>query len=295
MSDTTGTALPDELVDKILWDLDDWNLNPCTPSKRGLAACSQTCRHWAKSLRSVLWYCITLRSMEDTSQLLNFATTPDFLGRPLRSCVKYLHIVEDRSSSGLPWGHQIHLRLLHVLNINTVDWKISGNSSTTPLLPLPRTIPSRPLKITGLVLADLQLPCFDTVARFLDELHICYLKLENVTLSEEDLMATTAPRSFLHRRPSHIRIRVIRSAHVHSDLPSWLRLCHLLCVNRFQPILNSSVEALVVQHLQLLVSFHNIENDVVANFSFDGGVMDSAATTSCKCTPLLCGPLLVIL
>ncbi|EKM52859.1 uncharacterized protein PHACADRAFT_261515 [Phanerochaete carnosa HHB-10118-sp] len=161
MLPTSKTFLPDELVHAILIRLQDGELWG-KQSKRGLALCSLTCRHWAKLIKPMLFGYLTLMCTEDVSQLLAFLCTPDFLHCALRDCAHNLDLVEDRASSSIPWGHHVLLRLHQHLPHVFVNWAVKGASadgrsklSSLPSGQLPRTLPSSSVTLHHVTLSCL--------------------------------------------------------------------------------------------------------------------------------------------
>jgi hypothetical protein len=91
MSYSTAVELPSELIRSILDQLVARNPGiRLRGSKRGLAACSLTCRHWAEVIRPVIFYSIALREPDDITQLLEFFDSGSSVGPPLSNCIEEL-------------------------------------------------------------------------------------------------------------------------------------------------------------------------------------------------------------
>ena len=146
------TYLPSELVHAILLRTQDKDSNH-KPLKRGLTACSLTCRRWAALIRPMLFEELALRSGEDVSQLVAFMDA-DVQKPALKDCIRSLTIVDDVGSERIPWSHQLmmlHTRLSFLIEGWTVkdatpnlDAELLLNHrSPLPFTILPRTLPGR--------------------------------------------------------------------------------------------------------------------------------------------------------
>ena len=93
---TTGADLPPEVISNIVL------LIPAG-CKRGLAACSLTCRYWEKSISPSLFHTIVVRNYKDLSELETFLSSKPELG----AYIKYFKAAFN-SNSRQPWLH--HLR-----------------------------------------------------------------------------------------------------------------------------------------------------------------------------------------
>ena len=166
MSSVQQIYLPPELVHAALIRLEDFGKNGL--NERGLASCSLTCLHWAVLIRPLLFRHITLRSGEDVSQLVAFLNT-DILRPALSYCIRGLILIEDQTSVGPPWGHQL-MRLAGRLPRYAVrNWTAKGapavsdgqpslaRRSPLPFSALPRTLPRTLFRCTVHLLACLTL------------------------------------------------------------------------------------------------------------------------------------------
>ncbi|EKM52875.1 uncharacterized protein PHACADRAFT_149800 [Phanerochaete carnosa HHB-10118-sp] len=286
MPNTSGTRLPEEIIHAIVIRLDDresgyggtWPYRPKRPPKHGLASCSLTCRHWAKIVRPILFYSLTLRTAEDLSQLSAFLGAPDFLGCSLGRCILDLDVVEDRSSPGVPWSHRFPLIIHQQLRLSSyVTWTMNGTPADNQVQPtsnpllfpsalLPRTLPMSTMRLERVSLCNLRLPSARSLISFVKHLHIAQLKLDNIVFPEESLFLRHVPQaSSSLRTASHDRheqfffSNCIRQL---SNLPFWLKLSTLLLTNQRHPPLDDDIEQLVAKHLHLLRSLHQCEDSI---------------------------------
>ncbi|KIP01453.1 hypothetical protein PHLGIDRAFT_355851 [Phlebiopsis gigantea 11061_1 CR5-6] len=75
--------------------------------KRGLAACSLTCRYWAPAVRAVLFRTLILRSADDLDQLIAFLGSSTAIAPPISSLVQFVRIEMDGSPQR-PWLHHLN-------------------------------------------------------------------------------------------------------------------------------------------------------------------------------------------
>ena len=94
--------------------------------KKGLAACSLTCRYWSEILRPLLFGSLTLRGPEDMTQLLGFLQISPLLA----DCIWDLQI--NQSSQGYPWFHHV-TKLLAFLREDAYVSLMMDNSTLDPL------------------------------------------------------------------------------------------------------------------------------------------------------------------
>ncbi|EKM52852.1 uncharacterized protein PHACADRAFT_186901 [Phanerochaete carnosa HHB-10118-sp] len=274
MSDVLGSCLPDELLHAILIRLDDHRFSWERPPKRGLAPCSLTCRHWAKLIRPILFEYLTIRSAEDVSQLLALLGVPDFLGRTLQSCIRCLDLVEDRTSSSIPWGHRCFLWWFRQTLSVDVTWTIRGASaddqlqqtqrlSLLPSALLPRALPTSTVLLHRVTLSNLQVPSVRSLTNFIKRLSFRELTLDNVGFPEEN------PGHLPRRRPRSSRISqdsrslsVLNCIGKSSSLPFWITFCNTLLADQFCPRLDDDTEASLAKHFRLFASLHQCEDDI---------------------------------
>lgn len=107
--------------------------------KRGLSACSLTCRHWCKVCRPLIFWKLYLRCGADVQMLLCFFSSPH---STLKSLLRIL-IAQPGVTKGPPWLH--HVATLASQLERTEIWlhlsnPLSGLSSVHAQLP--KTIPS---------------------------------------------------------------------------------------------------------------------------------------------------------
>ena len=229
MSDVPQTCLPDELIHAIvtqMWDRDEEN----NLVKRGLASCSLTCRHWASLIRPLLFYELTIRSAKDLAQLLAFLNSFNPLHPSLWDCIGFLHVVDGRTSSSIPWSHQIfrlHRRIVHIYSMHLTIEKSSaddelplGHNSSQPLTIIPRTLPGSIMPLERLTLSHLRLPSVKALANYVQYLHVGTIALDAVTFVKEDVpdIRRLRPHSDSDSRPS-----VVAVSHCFEDIAGFLR------------------------------------------------------------------------
>lgn len=176
-----GERIPQELFAPII----DALLYPVrSPSrhnhKRGLALCSLTCRYWAKRIRPALFRRLTIRTLQDISDLLYILDSRSAVEPNFADCIREL-VVEHCPVDGIPWIHHVH-SILRRLRDATVSLRIinqadnSQDSSTTSHtsiamteIPLayPRTLPSSILPISQLLLDGLRIRHISDLVRLI--------------------------------------------------------------------------------------------------------------------------------
>ena len=235
MSDVPQTYLPDELVHAIVVRMEDHGKG-YTPVKCGLASCSLTCRHWAKLIRPLLFCELTIRSAEDIAQLLAFLNDPDILDHSLRDCIRFLHVINDQTSSSILWSHQIsrlHRRIPHLDYMNLTieksgadDELPAGRDSSQPLAIIPRTLPGSIMPLSWLRLSHLQLPSVKALANYVEHLHTKAIALDTVRFVKEDVP------NIRRRRPhSYSRLSEVTVSHCFEDIagfPHWFGITNVL-------------------------------------------------------------------
>lgn len=192
MPTSAGTRLPSELLQAILLllsveDFDvDFRPASCWRTvehglKRGLTACSLTCRHWAIIVRPTLFGTLILRRAEDYEQLLSFLRSPTSIGEPLPHLIRQIGIQLDGSRIR-PWVHHLHVvaSILQPQEQNHIKGPLFDiQYSITPillatkathLLPFqssPRTLPNAYPPLGKLHLEGQRLRRSDELVRFL--------------------------------------------------------------------------------------------------------------------------------
>ena len=145
--------IPPELINRVLLFLthDTWN-NERFPGKTGLANASLVCRYWEKTVRSVLFWQLTLRSPEDVNQLL------DFINYGIRSNLHHdiHHIIYHKSDHHIPPWIRLHTLLAHLRKDTYFTFEVGGPNDPpraihgdTILRCLPRTLPPSALPRAG--------------------------------------------------------------------------------------------------------------------------------------------------
>ncbi|EKM52653.1 uncharacterized protein PHACADRAFT_211877 [Phanerochaete carnosa HHB-10118-sp] len=136
-----GAALPPEVVHMIV----TWASRIYNPAKkfdrRGLAACSALCRHWAKIIRPTLFHTIIIRSHLDLVELLALMDATAIVRPPITDCIQDV-IVEHRGAQCCPWLHRIY-QVWKRLVRPTVEIILEKSWITAPS---PEYMPSRELK-----------------------------------------------------------------------------------------------------------------------------------------------------
>lgn len=146
--------------------------------KRGLAACSLTCRYWAACVRPMLFESIVLRNGEDVERLLQLLCYSVPLGYPILQCIVRLGI-KIESSSQQPWLHHVS-RLCGYMNSAGcsvyLDLSVDNHaqerhdllsSTALPFKCFPRSIPCSILPIYRITLDNLHLRRIGDLVRFI--------------------------------------------------------------------------------------------------------------------------------
>ncbi|EKM52858.1 uncharacterized protein PHACADRAFT_261514 [Phanerochaete carnosa HHB-10118-sp] len=276
MSDALGTLLPDELVRAVLVWLDDNESETWERTfKRGLTPCSLTCRYWAKLIRPILFKYLTLESADDVSQLAAILGAHDFLGCPIGNCIVNLTLVENPTSSGIPWGHQLALRSYQQVPFAKVTWTIKGAPTDSQLQPsrkwptlppalLPRVLPASPIPLSRLALSNLHVSSARGLVNFVKGTQLNILELENVTFPGNP-GHILRPRSSPQQQPRRIdfcELYIQRCIEKSTDLPFWIKLSNAIFTGQRRPPSDNDTEALVTKHLNLVASLHQCEDSM---------------------------------
>ncbi|GJE95623.1 hypothetical protein PsYK624_118090 [Phanerochaete sordida] len=258
--------LPAELVHAVVLRLSDRDAED-NRLKRGLAACSLICRHWARIIRPLLFLEIALRSAGDVEQLLAFLGHPDFLGRPLRDCIRMLSIVEheDHTPKAVPWLHHIlrlhrHFRFINVsltmadtVTVDADQPEAQQTVSTLPFAWLPKILPASVGFIHTLTLRGLRVPSLRMLVGCIARLRVSELTLEALTFAKHDVEAVRARRT---RHSTEFYLAVSRCfADAADDVPRWVRIADMLFAGQGYARLGDAACALVDAHVPLLLSF----------------------------------------
>ena len=265
MSTVPQIYLPAELIHAVLIRVEEPDDKDETQVlKRGLASCSLTCRHWATSIRPLLFEELTLRSGEDISQLVAFLDA-DSLQPALSSCIRFINVAEGQASAGPPWSHQLMRIVQRTPFASICQWTVEGAPavadnqhlpvrSPLPFAALPRTLPPSILRyIQLLTLSGLSLRSLRDLANFVGN-HICKeLVLDSVTFAEEtaddiQLRRVPTPRSAL------MSIRVTHGLLDRDTILYWMKSCHILFASRDHERLDNSILELATDYLHLLLS-----------------------------------------
>lgn len=235
MSDVPQTYLPDELVHAVLIRVKDSD-ESYKPIKRGLASCSLTCRHWASLIRPLLFEELTVKSAEDIAQLLDFLDSPNILhpSTGIQDCVADLHVIDDRTSSSIPWDHQM-LRLHRLLPLLlSFAHRISNGGADDeldlghpPLVVIPRTLPGSATPPRYLKLSHLRLPSPKALVSYIKHLAIRSLVLRAVTFAKEDIPDIQRRRSRLGVRP-FLHVTAFRCFEDIAGFQRWFRIINAL-------------------------------------------------------------------
>ncbi|KIP05704.1 hypothetical protein PHLGIDRAFT_488066 [Phlebiopsis gigantea 11061_1 CR5-6] len=202
MSPATGADLPPEVIHKILGEL---SANPrrhwlpitsgqdCpTIKKAGLAACSLACKHWAKTIRPILFAKIDICNVQDLFTLLSFLESSMRFEPQLSKCIGAL-LVKLRDAETPPWLHHIQDITKHVwpLQIDlhfTVTSPIPDSASWEghlPLYGLPRRLPGAFCRLNLLQLENLRLRSDLDLFKFVDNFpSLCKCLLRKITFIE---------------------------------------------------------------------------------------------------------------
>ncbi|EKM52891.1 uncharacterized protein PHACADRAFT_261560 [Phanerochaete carnosa HHB-10118-sp] len=211
MSYATGAELPSELLHRIVVlcraAILSHDGETETFGKKGLAACSLTCRYWAIIIRPKLFETLVLRSYQDAAQLASFLTTPTTLEPSIQEYIRSIEIslCEPARFSETSWVHLVDLcrRIPSLAHNSSITWdrglnltmkgvqeggsnlKQSMRSDTLlPATVLPRTVPVSSLRLKKLVLSDLTLRSVRDLIRFITSLHTwekASLDIERIT------------------------------------------------------------------------------------------------------------------
>lgn len=187
---------------------------PWSETKRGLAACSLTCRFWAAIVRPSLFGSLDIRSPEDLDTLTDFLDFPAPLpGVPISDLIRTITIVHPlcalRASVLLKVQALLkRLSLEPAVGLTIVDPGVFAGRSARPIPPsisrhspfsdLPKTLPWKMLPLHSLTLEKVQIQRKIDVVRMLDSLpDITRITLQEVTFVDKSPI-TRGPR----RRPS---------------------------------------------------------------------------------------------
>lgn len=171
--------------------------------KRGLSACSLTCRYWCKVCRPLIFWKLNLRCRSDVQTLLHFFSSPH---STLKTLLRIL-IAEPGATSAPPWLH--HVAALASQLERTEIWlrlasPLPGLSSVHAQLP--KTIPSLfTISFTTFELRAHRFKTFTELMRLITSLPA----LHHLTCADVswDICPTSRPRS-IRASPQLQQIRV---------------------------------------------------------------------------------------
>lgn len=195
MERATAAHLPPELVYWVVQRLMWRRKKDSSVDKLGLAACSLTCRFWAKVLRIALFGKLTLRSRLDMAQLEEFMNVSITSGPCIIDCLRDLTIEQDGPQT-TPWLHHIHALYKRLANVRV---EVFLRSSLYPGAPtthrdfigsaLPRTLPGSVFPIQCIAFHNLHLRRTTDLLRFVDYLPMlqecicCAITFEDTTMA----------------------------------------------------------------------------------------------------------------
>ncbi|GJE96177.1 hypothetical protein PsYK624_123700 [Phanerochaete sordida] len=207
---SAGEKIPPELIKRITLYCVEWDRHGEPADKRGIAACSLTCRYWAQFLTPLAFRRLVLRTATDIVRLLAFLADADARTPPLRACVKKIEFAQARATSKIPWCHQLVRLAQQLPNVNfqsDVRLTVTGGDGSdgpaqatddTFLLPfraLPRTLPAACSKLDYVTLRDLHVESVRALTDCVKNLAARYLILDGVTFADEAMAA-------VRRRPA---------------------------------------------------------------------------------------------
>lgn len=234
----TGEDLPPELIYSILLRCRDWDRD-LKPTKRGLAACSLTCRFCARLIRPLLFERLVLRNATDVSRLLVYLDEPDILVPNIRDCVSHVGFVEDQTTSNIPWSHHVirlHGQRPQLTFSSEMSWILISESQIQPqpttLLPfsaLPRTLPGPTLLIGHLNLRRLRLSSVKGLVDCAIHLGMMEISLEEVAFVDSAVHTPVPRRS---RRHSRLQIVHMNRCFDEPELCSQYKLANILLTSR---------------------------------------------------------------
>ena len=208
MDPPAPTRLPSEIIHRIFKTLDS-GFSGCISRKKGLASCSLTCKHWAARLREALFFTLTLRNLEDVTQIISFFGSSISIGRPLSQILRiiFVHINE---TAQLPWVHYLDKLVITIRQDQRRDLSIrmcltgDGTSQiySLPLSTFPRSVPkTHVFTATGsLSLKNVRLRCCADLIRFSRG----FPRLRTSELNQVLFLdSAQLPRRLLENTPAH--------------------------------------------------------------------------------------------
>lgn len=228
MPSTSAAALPGELVDAILeyllgGDNDQGDSIGTSSDKRDTVACSLACRYWAQRCRPHLFSSLTLRTLDDLLQLVDFLAHPSSLEPTIQDCQPYVSVAHI-SEWSVPWSHRLRLQLSRYLSLDSIKLELCGSyflekcSQEDRFAPsslcagLPRSLPKS--MFPNITVVSLSETRFRSMAHFLR-------LLDSVAglrhLYCEKIIFATPPSILTQQRP--IRHNIIHIQFSYHDLP----------------------------------------------------------------------------
>ncbi|GJE95625.1 hypothetical protein PsYK624_118110 [Phanerochaete sordida] len=254
-----GTCLPEETINAILVQLHDggaWD----PPPKHGLASCGLVCRHWAQTIRPMLFQRIALRSASDVDELFALLAAPPLFGRTLRQCIHALHIVEDCAT--LPrtsWSHRPLLRLRPPVEVNwTLDGATAlagGCASPLPFLSLPRGLPMKTARVSQVTISGVHLSTRH-LWKLLCQLPLERLHLKDIIFNDETPDLSITQQSWNRRTSELHSVQMTRCITRATNLTLWLELvCFLFAKCGRQPM-DHSFQTSLTSFFNLCAALH---------------------------------------
>ncbi|EKM52888.1 uncharacterized protein PHACADRAFT_186918 [Phanerochaete carnosa HHB-10118-sp] len=263
----TEADIPPELVRRIALFCVDWDKDLEPTQKRGLAACSLTCRYWAQLLTPLIFRRLVLKSAEDIFQLLAFLSAADDRTPPLREAVKKIELGEDRATTKIPWSHhmvKLHKQLPNVNFQRDMQLTVTGSSGSgdagmddTFLLPfhtLPRTLPASWTPINYLTLRGLRIATVKALTDCTKNIATRFLVLDDVTFKNEEMGEIRRRRL---RRWSELATISITRCFEHDGIDHQFKLANLLFAGQGCMYANDDALALAEKCLTLLLAHTN--------------------------------------
>jgi hypothetical protein len=258
---TTAVELPPELIHSILDRLvAPYPLLAPVHSKRGLSACSLTCRHWTEVIRPFIFRTIVLKQPEDIVQLLEFLDAGVSVGPALSDCVEKLALEVNLATlvGAVPCLHHYY-RLVKCLRAFKGAWLYISNDhnptngeSRRQLIirsllnmlssSLPKTLPGVLSLFNSLVLSSLGLRSIAHLVHTVNSLPGAqYCRYSSIAF-EEDMATHRIP---IRRSPSRLNeVEALRCGD--GSLKSQVELCSMIADTRKR--LGFSVDAWVSVH-----------------------------------------------
>ena len=167
-------------------------------SKKELSACSLTCKYWAKHLRRYIFRAITVRSREDWSTFVEFATS-NIVKPNIGKFVEYFTLHQTVPSR--PW---VHLALicrpkgifpsLHRLNVESQGASAMGAAPNSPLTlrsvyqDIPGSFPPLSADIAKFSLVNIHFSSFEDIMATVDSVACTTIYCQQLSWSNSDVL-----------------------------------------------------------------------------------------------------------